>query len=92
MKFCRNNEARCGNILLKIICFSALISSLYANLTGEAPFTGYFSKESPGRAAVWIGFRIVESYMMKNPSVKMEEMIKNTDVQEILGNAKYSPQ
>jgi hypothetical protein len=30
--------------------------------------------------------------MMKNPGVKMEEMIKNTDVQGILEKAKYSPQ
>jgi uncharacterized protein YjaZ len=61
-------------------------------LTGEAPFTSYFSKESPGRAGVWLGFRIVESYMMKNPGIKIEEMIKNTNVQGILEKAKYSPQ
>ena len=42
-------------------------------LTGEAPFTSYFTNESPGRAAVWIGFRIVESYMVKNPDISLEE-------------------
>ena len=61
-------------------------------LTGEAPFTAFFSKESPGRAAVWLGFRIVESYMMKNPGVKIGDMINITDVQSILEKAKYSPQ
>ncbi len=30
--------------------------------------------------------------MTKNPGVKIEEMIKNTDVQGILEKAKYSPQ
>jgi len=29
--------------------------------------------------------------MMKNPGVKIEEMIKNTDVQGILEKAKYDP-
>jgi hypothetical protein len=61
-------------------------------LTGEAPFTGYFSKESPGRAAVWLEFRIVESYMMRNPEMKIQDLINKTDVQEILEKAKYSPQ
>jgi hypothetical protein len=30
--------------------------------------------------------------MMKNQGTKIEEMIKNTDVQKILEKAKYSPQ
>jgi hypothetical protein len=30
--------------------------------------------------------------MMKNPGIKIEEMIKNTNVQGILEKAKYSPQ
>ena len=61
-------------------------------LTGEAPFTTYYTNESPGRASVWIGFRIVESYMMKNPGVKIEDLMNNTDVQGLLEKAKYSPQ
>jgi hypothetical protein len=61
-------------------------------LTGEAPFTGYFTKESPGRAAVWLGFRIVESYMMKNPGVKLGDLMINGDVQGLVEKAKYSPQ
>ena len=30
--------------------------------------------------------------MMKNPGIKIEDMIRNTDVQGILEKAKYSPQ
>ena len=43
---------------------------LIKKLTGDAPFTSYFTSESPGRAANWIGFRIVESYMRKNPGFR----------------------
>jgi len=60
-------------------------------LTGEAPFTTYFTNESPGRAAVWIGFRIVESFMMKNPEVTLDMLMKETNLQSILEKAKYSP-
>lgn len=92
MKFCVEAEPEMWQYLVENNLLFSTDQFTIRKLTGEAPFTAYFSKESPGKAAVWIGFRIVESYMMRNPSVKMEDMIKNTDVQEILGNAKYSPQ
>jgi hypothetical protein len=60
-------------------------------LTGEAPFTSYFSKESPGRAAVWLGFRIIESYMMNNNNTSLADIMKDTDIQGILEKARYNP-
>ena len=92
MKFCRNNESQMWQYLIENNLLFNSDQLTIRKLTGEAPFTGYFSKESPGRAAVWLGFRIVESFMMKNQGTKIEEMIKNTDVQGILEKAKYSPQ
>ena len=92
MNFCRSNEAQMWQYLVENNLLFTTDQFTIRKLTGEAPFTGYFGKESPGRAAIWLGFRIVESYMMKNPSVKIEEMINNTDIQGILEHAKYSPQ
>ena len=92
MKFCRNNESQMWQYLIEKDLLFKSDQFIIRKLTGEAPFTGYFTNESPGRAAVWLGFRIVESYMMKNPEINIEEMMKDTDVQEILGKAKYSPQ
>jgi hypothetical protein len=91
MKFCRNNE---GQMWLYLVENNLLFSTdqfKIRKLIGEAPFTGYFSNESPGRAAVWLGFRIIESYMMKNPSAKIVDIIHNKDVQSILEHAKYNP-
>jgi len=92
MKFCRNNESQMWEYLVENNLLFSTDQLNIRKLTGEAPFTGFFTKESPGRAAVWIGFRIVESYMMKNPGAKIGEMISDTDVQNILEKAKYSPQ
>jgi hypothetical protein len=92
MKFCRNNE---GQMWLYMVEHNLLFSTdqfTIRKLTGEAPFTAYFTKESPGRAAVWMGFRIVESYMIRNPGTKIEDMIKDKNVQGILEKARYSPQ
>jgi hypothetical protein len=92
MKFCRNNESQMWQYLVENNLLFSTDQLTIRKLTGEAPFTGYFTKESPGRAAIWLGFRIVESYMIKNPGIKIEEMIKNKDVQGILEKSKYSPQ
>lgn len=92
MKFCRNNENQIWEYLVENNLLFSSDQFIIRKLIGEAPFTGYFTKDSPGRAAVWLGFRIVESYMMKNSGVKIEEMINNTDVQNILERAKYNPQ
>jgi hypothetical protein len=92
MKFCRNNESQMWLYLIENNLLFSTDQLTIRKLTGEAPFTVYFTKESPGKAAVWLGFRIVESYMMKNPRLTIEEMIRNSDVQTILEKAKYSPQ
>ena len=92
MKFCRNNESQMWQYLIENDLLFNTDQFTIRKLTGEAPFTSYFTNESPGRAAVWLGFRIVESYMMKNPGVKLEDLMKNTDIQGILEKAKYNPQ
>jgi hypothetical protein len=91
MEFCRNNEGQMWQYLIENNLLFSTDKFVTRKLTGEAPFTSYFSKESPGRAAVWLGFRIIESYMMRESNTEMKEMINDTDIQGILGKAKYSP-
>lgn len=92
MKFCRNNENQMWQYLIENDLLFNSDQFTIRKLTGEAPFTSYFTNESPGKAAIWLGFRIVESYMMKNPEVKIGDLMVDIDIQEILGKAKYSPQ
>jgi hypothetical protein len=91
MKFCRNNESQMWQYLIEHDMLFNTDQFTIRKMTGEAPFTSFFTNESPGMAAVWLGFRIVESYMMKNPGVKLEDLMNNTDVQGLLEKAKYNP-
>ena len=92
MKFCRNNESQMWQYVIENNLLFSTDQFTIRKLIGESPFTSYFTRESPGRAAVWLGFRIIESYMMKNPGVKIDELMNNNNVQGILEKAKYSPQ
>ncbi|HBS85091.1 MAG: hypothetical protein A2W91_01260 [Bacteroidetes bacterium GWF2_38_335] len=58
---------------------------------GEGPFTINFSKESPGKAGVWIGWQIVKSYMKNNESVTLQDLMEDDDYQSILQLSKYDP-
>jgi hypothetical protein len=91
MKFCRNNEKQMWQYLVEHNLLFSTDQLTKRKLTGEASFTAYFSNESPGRAAVWTGFRIIESYMLKNRDISLGDLMRNTDVQGILDKAKYNP-
>jgi hypothetical protein len=90
--FCINNEGSMWQYLIENNLLFNSEQLTIMKLTGEAPFTGYFSKESPGRAAVWIGYRIIRSYMAKNKNADLENLMKYTDIQSILEKARYHPQ
>lgn len=92
MNFCRNNENQMWQYLIENNLLFSSDQLTKRKLTGDAAFTSYFSKESPGKAAVWTGFRIIESYMMKVKDISLENLMKNTDIQGILEKAKYNPE
>lgn len=91
MRFCTENEGAMWQYLIENDLLFNTDMFTRKKLVGEAPFTSYFSQESPGRAAVWIGFRIVESYMIQNRGTDLEMLMNINDPQEILAKARYSP-
>lgn len=92
MNFCRNNEGRMWQYLIENDLVFKTDQFIIRKLVGDAPFTSYFTNESPGRAAVWLGFRIIESYMNKNKGTSLESLMNNIDVQDMLESARYNPQ
>ena len=91
MKFCRRNEKQMWTYLIEHKLLFSSDRMTVNKLIGEAPFTSYFPGESPGRAAVWIGYRIVEQYMRKNPGLTLSDLVENNDYQLILEGSGYNP-
>ena len=60
------------------------------NYIGEAPFTQSLGPQSPGNIGQWIGWRILEKFAEKNPSMSVADILK-TDARKILEEAKYKP-
>ena len=60
-------------------------------LTGPAPYTSFFTSESPGRAIVYNGFKIVSEFARRNQNLSLKEIMKNNDYQSILRDSRYNP-
>lgn len=91
MKFCRNNEGQMWEYLIEHDLIYSTDHFTIRKLIGDAPFTSYFTNESPGKAAVWIGFRIVESYMKNNSRIRLGDLMNYTDVQDLVEKSRYNP-
>ncbi len=59
--------------------------------TGEAPTSVGMPAESPGRAAVWMGWQIVRSYMIEHPNTTLLELFSQMDGLDFLKKSGYEP-
>ncbi|HDR88670.1 MAG TPA: hypothetical protein ENN63_03440 [Bacteroidetes bacterium] len=62
-----------------------------SKLVNDAPFTQYFSTESPGRTGAWLGWQIVRSYMKNHSGISLSELMADTDYQQIFTRSGYYP-
>ena len=90
-KWCRENEqAMFGTLVGNKLLFDDNYLTIN-KLVNEAPFTHFFSRESPGRTGVWIGWQIVRSYMKHHPEMSLAALMLDNDYQKIFEQAHYKP-
>ncbi len=85
------NEKNMWNTILQLQHLYNKDVSIITKYIREAPNTAYFSQESPGRAAIWTGYRIVSAFMDKNPKVTVPDLMLKTKAQDLLKGADYRP-
>lgn len=90
LAWCKEYEKPMWEYLLdKKLLFSSDFQVI-KRFVDENPFTKDFGQHSPGRAVVWIGYRIVEQYVKKTSST-LSELMQENDMQKILRTSKYNP-
>lgn len=90
-EWCIENEKQMWNYLVENKLLFDTDHLAIRKLVGEGPFTNYFPRESPGRAAVWVGLQIVNKYMKNSPNTSLQELMNESDYQKILMVSKYDP-
>ena len=91
LEWCSGNEKQMWTYLIENKLLYSTDFLTIVKLTGPAPFTSYFTSESPGQAALWLGYRIIDSYMSHNSEVTLPELMHDTDYQAILRKSAYQP-
>jgi hypothetical protein len=89
LDWCVKNEKKMWDTMLQLQHIYSKEPVTIAKYMREAQNTAFFPEESPGRAATWIGYRIVASYMEENPMVSVPDMILRTKAQDILKGSAY---
>lgn len=91
LKWVKNNEEQMWLYLIenKKLYTSDILE--IRKLIGPAPYTAYFNNESPGRAIIWNGYRIVSKFASRNPELSLQEIMLNTSYQDILRDSRYNP-
>ncbi len=91
MAFCRANEDTMWEYLVEHKLLFITDRFEISKFTGYGPFTSDFTNSSPARAAVWMGWRIVEQYARRNPGMSLTRLMEQDDYQGILTGSKYNP-
>ena len=89
--WCVKNEREIWHLVMDkrdLFKTESLVISSYLN---DGPFTLEVSQESPGRLGIWLGWRIVESFMEHNENVSLQELMAEGDAQKILEQSFYKP-
>ncbi len=91
LEWCRNNESKMWAYFLENELLFVSDPVVINRFTNDGPFTTAFHNDSPARAAVWVGWQIVQSYMKSNPDVSVAQLSVQKDSQEILNASGYKP-
>ncbi len=90
-EWCKQREADFWLYMIENKHLFSTEGRLVVKYLNDAPFTSFFSDESPGRVGVFVGWQIVESYMRNNPQITPLQLVENLNYREILEQSKYNP-
>jgi len=91
VEWCSKNKMNIWSFLKDKNLIQATKRNEIIRYLNPSPSSPGMPKESPGRAAVYIGYDIILSYMKLHPEMKLSEFAKIDNMQKILDESKYKP-
>jgi uncharacterized protein YjaZ len=91
MQWVKDNELNIWVHLLDNNLLYSTKSKDYFKLINPSPSSPGMPKKSPGRAANWMGYKIVKKFMEKNANFSLQDLISAKDAQFLLEDSKYKP-
>ena len=91
MEWCKANESNVWSFIINKKILYSQETTLIMKLLADGPFTAVFSKQSPPKVGVWIGWQIIRSYMNENKSITLKELFQDQNSKNILNKSRYKP-
>ncbi len=91
MKWCRNNKKQMWTHLVEEKLLFSTDPMNIRKLVEDAPYTRFYTSESPGRAAVWQGWQIVNAFVERYPKLTVHQVMSQRNYQELLRLSRYNP-
>jgi len=91
LKWCRQQERMMWASMVErkhLYITDRITIQKYVN---DAPFSYFFSQESPGRTGIFLGYRIIESYMKRNPETTLSQLMERRDYHRVFLGAGFRP-
>ncbi len=92
LEWAKKNEAKLWAFIIENEILYSNDKNVEKKLLLDAPFTSYFGNGSPPRLGEWVGWKIVKRFMQNNPTVTLEDLLKDEDPQGILQKSRYKPE
>ena len=91
MNWLRSNESQIWAYMLEEDILYSVDYRSFQKLISPSPSVPGMPPEAPGRVGNWIGFRIVEAFMDRNPNMDLRELLNAPDPQKIMTGSRYKP-
>ncbi len=90
-KWCVEHEAQIWTTLVNNQLLFEKSAQKIEHYFTEGPFTKDFPKESPAKAVLYVGYKIIEQYMQNQPDVSFQRLMKAQNFKQMFSQAKYNP-
>ena len=91
IKWCKKYERQMWASMVEKKHLYSTDRMLIQKYVNDAPFSYYFGQDSPGRAAVFTGLKIIESYMKRNPDTTFKQLMEQRNYHKIFLESGYRP-
>ncbi len=91
LEWCSDNEPEIWKFFIEHNLLYSADPLEYGKYITEGPSTSGMPPEAPGNIGSWVGWRIVTRYMEKNADVSLQQLMNDSNSQQILSGSKYKP-
>ncbi len=90
-RWCEQHEQDIWNMMMDKKDLFKYDNMTLASYLNDGPFTSEISQQCPARIGVWMGWRIIDSYVQHQDTISLTTLMSQSDSQLLLEQSAYRP-